>query len=121
MDEAVDQQEAAAIPIDDSYLSVRALKEFRKPFRMALTADASELTGAVAVAAAAVRLLDQIAGRWTAKQAKCVVLALWGHTQDDIADRLDVSQPVVNRSLRAAGWRAVEEFLHDTEYSIQGL
>jgi len=66
-------------------------------------------------------LLDAVSSRWTEKQSEIMVLALLGCTQNQIASELDITQPTVNKSLNAAGWKRLKEFLDHVENSLLGL
>ena len=66
-------------------------------------------------------LLDEVSSRWTEKQSEIIVLALLGCNQNQIATELNISQPTVNRSLSAAGWKRLKEYLDYMEYSLKTL
>lgn len=67
---------------------------------------------------ASLALADELAGRWTPKQAQAVALALLGQKQDAIASASGKKQPTVYKALRSAGWRGIETFLEEIEYSL---
>jgi len=67
---------------------------------------------------ASLALADELAGRWTSKQAQAVALALLGQKQDKIASASGKKQPTVYKALRSAGWRGIETFLEEVEYSL---
>jgi len=56
-------------------------------------------------------LLDAVIERWTREQAEAVMYQLLGHTQEEIAGILNISQPAVFHRLRTSGSRAIQEFL----------
>ena len=72
-----------------------------------------------------VRLVDHPATYWTARQAYAVSQALFGHTQEEIAESWvdrPITQQAVAQHLARAGWHAVdtavsffEEFIFDKE------
>jgi hypothetical protein len=65
-----------------------------------------------------VHLLDEIAVRWTDRQAKAIVGAMQGWTQKKIAatwEQPKISQPAVTLHLEAAGWHAVKRGLAEFE------
>ncbi len=66
-------------------------------------------------------LLDVVSGRWTEKQSEIMVLALLGCNQSQIASELSIAQPTVNKSLNAAGWKRLKEYLDYIENSPIGL
>ncbi len=98
--------------------SGRALKEMKKPFLMtwAMPGEESE-TEALPdrLLAGSFQLLNEMISRWKPGQAQSVRLALLGKQQEQIAKELQVSQPVVSKSLNNAGWRGVEGFLAKAE------
>lgn len=53
-------------------------------------------------------LLDVLLSKATSKQCLVVYLKLRGCDEAEIATRLDVSQPVVNRHSSALGWHAID-------------
>lgn len=101
--------------------SGRALDAMRKHERMALVPDGPTEPEAGRLLAASMRLLDELASRWKPAQAKAVALALLGHPQEDIARELKVSPPAVTKVVQATGWRAMEEFLEETEVNPKRL
>jgi hypothetical protein len=65
-----------------------------------------------------VHLLDEIAVRWSDRQARAIVGAMRGWTQKKIAATWaspEISQPAVTHHLEAAGWRAVKHGLAEFE------
>lgn len=69
----------------------------------------------------AVRLLDELAARWTPRQAEIISWALLGLSQEQIGGKVRISQPTVHQALRGAGWSAIEGFLNELNYSLQRL
>jgi hypothetical protein len=67
---------------------------------------------------ASLALADELAGRWTPTQAQAVAMALLGQKQDEIASASGKKQPTVYKALRSAGWRGIETFLEEIEYSL---
>ena len=59
------------------------------------------------------RLIDEFAREWTARQARAVVGALQGWTQEQVATLWEptVTQPTVANHLRAAHWDAIDAAL----------
>ena len=78
----------------------------------AFPAAAAEVGGWVDAVA---RLCDAIAGRWTARQAQIVALAILnpGATQTELAGKLRpaIAQQTLARALAAAGWPGLEAAL----------
>ena len=56
-------------------------------------------------------LLEAIIKGWTATQAEVFFHKLQGKKEKEIAEQLSVSQPAVNRHLKALSWSAVERLL----------
>ncbi len=69
----------------------------------------------------AVSLVDELAARWTPRQAQTLALALLNHSQKEIASMIDRSQPTVQKTLQRAGWKGVEELLGQIEHRPQRL
>jgi len=66
-------------------------------------------------------LIDALTRQWTPLQAKAVVFALQGITQQEIAERWTppISQQAVNKHLLSAGWPAIEPSLLWLETTLQ--
>ncbi|PID91218.1 MAG: fumarate hydratase [Bacteroidetes bacterium] len=56
-------------------------------------------------------LLDVLLSQATSKQCAVLYYRLLGKNEDDIAAKLRVSQPVVNRQSKSVGWHAIERSL----------
>ena len=56
-------------------------------------------------------LLEAIIKGWTATQAEVFFHKLQGKKEKEIAEQLHISQPAVNRHLKALSWSAVERLL----------
>jgi hypothetical protein len=98
--------------------SGRALKLLQKPFLMTWGVPSKNSTPSKLedrLLDGSLRLLDELICRWKSKQAHSVSLALLGKTQDQIARKLQVSQPAVSTSLSSAGWKGIETFLLQIE------
>jgi hypothetical protein len=93
--------------------SGRALKTMRKQGRLVL--DDGEACGEWRFLRTSVTLVDELASRWTPRQAETVAVALLGHGQGAIAARLGKRQPTVYRALRAAGWQGIAVLLEQIE------
>lgn len=68
-----------------------------------------------------VQLTDEIAVRWTDRQARAIVGSLQGWTQKRIADSWEspgISQPAVTHHLEAAGWHAVHRGVAGFEHLL---
>jgi len=68
-----------------------------------------------------VHLVDEIAVRWTDRQARAIVGAMQGWTQKKIAatwEAPEISQPAVALHLEAAGWHAVKRALAEFEQQL---
>lgn len=55
--------------------------------------------------------LDTIIERWKPAQARMVEKALKGLKQQEIAEKLNISQPGVSKSLQSANWHAIALFI----------
>jgi hypothetical protein len=55
--------------------------------------------------------MDILIHDWSDEQAEAVFLSLSGLNQLQISDRLKISQPAVNRRLKAAHLDAIERFM----------
>ncbi|MEO0679635.1 MAG: hypothetical protein AAF192_04375 [Pseudomonadota bacterium] len=71
---------------------------------------------------AAAPLCDALSQRWKPIQARCIALMIAPQaerrlTQDEAAERLDVSQQAVSKALDGAGWWAIEAALEALESS----
>jgi len=64
-------------------------------------------------------VIDALARKWTASQARVVSLALQGFVQNEIRKQLDITQQAVHKHLLAAGWPAVEPALRWTETILE--
>lgn len=56
-------------------------------------------------------LMDVVISKWSASQAEAILLQIEGLTQQNIADKLQITQAAVNYRLRSAGWFAIDQFL----------
>ena len=55
--------------------------------------------------------MDILIHDWSDEQAEALFLSLSGKNQMDISEQLQISQPAVNRRLKAAHLEAIEKFL----------
>lgn len=99
--------------------SGRALAEMKRHDRLALDIGSTDWPGKLL--GTSVKLIDELASGWTPRQAIVLAAALIDESQGDIAERLGVSQPTVNRLLRRAGWQGMDRFLICLENSPWGL
>ncbi len=63
--------------------------------------------------------LDIVISRWSSSQAEVVLEQLNGITQQQIADKLKISQVAVHQRIRNSGWYAVQKFLKRYESVVQ--
>jgi len=105
-------------------LSGRALAEMGKSKYLSMdiaeNAD-QELQWGFKVLQPTMLLLDEISGRWTEIQARLIMFSLLGIKQNQIASEFSITPPTVNKSLNAAGWKRIKEFLESTETSLKRL
>lgn len=94
------------------------LENMAKHERLAFDGDVEESAPFVR---ASLALADEIADRWKAKQAQAIAMALLGQKQEEIAAATGKKQPTVYKALKSAGWRGVEKFLEEIEYSLKRL
>lgn len=99
--------------------SGRALKTMRKQGRLVL--DNGEAAGEGRFLRTSVALVDELASRWTARQAETVAMALLGRSQEGISTATGKRQPTIQQALRTAGWRGIDDLLKEMENSLQSL
>ena len=63
-------------------------------------------------------LLEAIIRGWTSTQAEVFFYKLQEKKEQEIADQLSISQPAVNRHLKAVSWSAIEKLLNRFEELI---
>ena len=63
-------------------------------------------------------LLEAIIQGWTSTQAEVFFYKLQGKKEKEIAEQLNISQPAVNRHLKAVSWSAIESLLNRFEELI---
>ena len=63
-------------------------------------------------------LLEAIIQGWTSTQAEVFFYKLQGKKEKEIAEQLNISQPAVNRHLKAVSWSAIEKLLNRFEELI---
>ena len=56
------------------------------------------------------KLADAITSRWTVAQAETITGVLQGLNQNNLAERLNITQSAVNQRLRSASWDAIDFF-----------
>jgi DNA-binding NarL/FixJ family response regulator len=69
----------------------------------------------------ALALLDVLIAKGTARQCEVVYLKLLGDSEDDIAQKLNVSQSAINQHSTSAGWNAIEKAVDRFSYVINNL
>lgn len=94
--------------------SGRALKDMKKRRRLIWHPGQALLR--VMFLNSAVSLLDELAGRWSPRQAEAMALSLLDFTQEQIAAEMGTRQPTVQQTLYRAGWNGIEDFLKEMEY-----
>jgi hypothetical protein len=68
-----------------------------------------------------VALVDELANRWTSRQAETVAMALLGRSQEGISSATGKRQPTVQQALRTAGWRGIGDMLKELEYRSKNI
>ena len=63
-------------------------------------------------------LLEAIIQGWTSTQAEVFFYKLQGKKEKEIAEQLNISQPAVNRHLKAVSWSAIDTLLNRFEELI---
>jgi SatD family (SatD) len=63
-------------------------------------------------------LLEAIIQGWTSAQAEVFFYKLQGKKEKEIAEQINISQPAVNRHLKAVSWSAIESLLNRFEEII---
>jgi hypothetical protein len=101
-------------------VSGQALEKMPNSRRLELSLATGEKPAGVA---AVICLMDTLLVRWTEKQGLAVLGALQGLPQSEIAELWGkpVTQPVVARHLRQAGWEAIHAGLAYVENSLNEL
>jgi hypothetical protein len=99
--------------------SGRALKIMRKQGRLVL--DVGESCDEWRFLQTSVALVDELANRWTSRQAETVAMALLGRSQEGISSATGKRQPTVQQALRTAGWRGIDDMLKELEYRSKSL
>ncbi len=94
-------------------LSGRALKAMKKQDRLAV--DCGDVADRGELLRAALGLVDELARRWTARQAMTLAGALLGEGQAEIANGIGRKQSTVHQSLHTAGWQSIEGLLDGVE------
>ena len=68
---------------------------------------------------AAFHLADSMISSWKPGQASAIAMATQCKTQKEMAQRLNISEPAVSKSLKSANWPAFETFLRGYEETIK--
>jgi len=95
--------------------SGRALAGMDSGAHMSLHAKANMGIADTGILSASVALLDNIVHRWKPAQARAVSLSLLGHTQEQVAANLGVSQPTVHQAIQGCGWHGISDLLTTVE------
>ncbi|CAN5380654.1 SatD family protein [soil metagenome] len=66
----------------------------------------------------ATAFLDVIISKWSSSQAEVISEQINGFTQQEIAQKINISQAAVNYRLKNAGWNALNKFLKRYELVI---
>lgn len=66
-------------------------------------------------------LLDILLNNATAKQCEILYLRLLGNSEKEIAAKLNVKQPTVNKQLSSVGWNAIERSVSYFKSTFKGL
>ncbi|MGE4504224.1 MAG: hypothetical protein AB7D51_02675 [Desulfovibrionaceae bacterium] len=98
-------------------LSGRTLEKMGKRERLRMATPDPEGTSLLEACCA---LLDELSARWTPKQHEAVAHALTGMRQEEIAERMHVTQGVIHRHLRSAGMPGVQAFVEYFETQLMG-
>jgi hypothetical protein len=65
------------------------------------------------------RLLEVIISGWTVNSAEVIFWTIQGLTEQDISDRLKISQSAINQRKKTAGWAGIEPLLKRFEELIE--
>ncbi|WP_373058255.1 SatD family protein [Zunongwangia sp. H14] len=63
-------------------------------------------------------LLDTFINKWSTASAEVIFYLLHGYKEQEIADKLNISQSAVNQRKKAAGWEAISSLLERYEKVI---
>lgn len=94
------------------------LKSFKRNQRLFITTPDKEINKEFAVACG---FMDILIHDWSDEQAEALFLSLSGKNQTEISEELKISQPAVNRRLKAAHADAIERFIKRYEHLLAKL
>ncbi len=92
------------------------LQTMKRNQRLIITTEKEELNEEFAVECG---FMDILLHDWSDEQAEAMFLRLSGKNQQQISEILEISQPAVNRRLKAAHYDAIEKFINRFENAIK--
>ncbi|MEX0987758.1 MAG: hypothetical protein WD052_09800 [Bacteroidales bacterium] len=84
------------------------LRSMKRNQRLQITTEDDDMNEELGVACS---FMDMLIHDWSDEQAEALYLSISGKNQTEISEALHISQPAVNRRLKAAHLEAVEKFL----------
>lgn len=93
----------------------QALREMKRNQRLRVTTINEDINEEFNVNCA---FMDILIHDWSDEQAEALFMRLSGKNQMEISKELDISQPAVNRRLKAAHFEAIESFIQRYETQI---
>jgi len=87
------------------HLSGRNFDQMKVGELLAIKTKDDDKNGAIEVI---LNFVNKIIKEWTLAQAEVIFLLLEGKTQQEVADKLSLSQPSVNSRIKLANWKDVE-------------
>lgn len=97
-------------------LAAAGMEQMKRNQRLVINSTDENLNSELAVATG---FMDILIHDWSDEQAEALYYSLTGMNQVDISKRLDISQPAVNRRLKAAHWDATERFIKRYEHLLK--
>jgi hypothetical protein len=85
------------------------LKSMKRNQRLLIETETPEINEELKVGCG---FMDILIHDWSDEQAEAMLHRLSGKNQTQISEKLNISQPAVNRRLKAAHYEAIERFIH---------
>lgn len=89
-------------------LATKALGRMKRSQRLSIATPDGHMNGEFRVSCG---FMDILIREWSDEQAEALFLKLTGNNQVEISEQLHISQPAVNRRLKAAHYDATDQFI----------
>lgn len=89
-------------------LATKALSKMKRSQRLSIITPDDHMNGELRVSCG---FMDILIREWSDEQAEALFLKLTGKNQVEISEQLNISQPAVNRRLKAAHYDATDQFI----------